>query len=164
MFCYCLFCETIKCSRIARDIESLYGIKAINPIQVQHTWSKGSMVDIEHSLLPGYIFLYSEEKLDDMKQMLRTVDGVIRPLSGVSGYELSGNDEQFALMLLSKDGVIGRTKVYTDGQMIHICEGAFENAKVDIVKVDHRNRRIQIQMFFTDQMIKTWVNYEMVED
>ena len=164
MYCYCLFCETIKCPRIARDVESLYGIRAISPVQVQHTWSKGRMVDIEHSLLPGYIFLYSEQKLDNLKQMLRFVDGVIRPLSGNNGYELGGSDEQFALMLLSKDGVIGRTNVYTKGQTVRICEGAFENTKVDILKVDHRNHRIQIQMRFADQIIKTWVNYEMVED
>ena len=72
--------------------------------------------------------------------------------------ELCGNTR-----LLKKDGVIGKTKVYQEGQMIRICEGAYEGVETKILKVNRRNMRMQIEIPFASQKIKTWVEYEMVE-
>ena len=163
MFTYCLFCETAKCGYVAYSAEKKYGCRAISPKQVQHTWMKGKPVDIEHDLLPGYVFLYSEDQPLDITA-LRRIPGIIRCLQDQEKRcELSGSDEQFALMLLKKDGVIGKTKVYQEGQMIRICEGAYEGVETKILKVNRRNMRMQIEIPFASQKIKTWVEYEMVE-
>ncbi len=163
MNCYCLFCETQKGLAVASAAAQLFSCRAIYPMQVQHTWVHGKMTDRVNPLLPGYVFLYSEEKLDISKS--RAVSGVIRCLSeGGAQYELHGGDEAFALMLLSKNGVIGKTKVYQEGQTIRICKGAFEGVKARILKVQRRNSRMLVELPFTHQTVKTWVEYEMVED
>ena len=163
MYTYCLFCETAKCRSVAISVMQRVHCRAIYPRQVQHTWSKGKMVDIEHDLLPGYVFVYVEQDPLDMS-LLRSIQGIIRCLSSQEKqYELSGSDEQFALMLLQKDGVIGKTKVYQEGQMIRICEGAYAGVETKILKVNRRNMRMQIEIPFASQKIKTWVEYELVE-
>jgi len=160
---YCLFCETGKCDYVARILMEKLACRAIHPKQIQHTWSKGSMVDIEHDLLPGYVFLYLEDEPLDVA-LLHSVSGVIRCLADSDKqYELSGSDEAFALMLLRQDGVIGRTKVYQEGQMIRICEGAYEGVETKILKVNRRNMRMQIELPFAGRQIRTWVEYEIVK-
>ncbi len=164
MYIYCLFCETQKCRSVVRAVTQRIPCRAIYAQQIQHTRSQGKMVDIAHDLLPGYVFLYLEDKPLNMA-LLWTIDGVIRCLSSMGKqYELTGSDEQFAIMLLRKDGVIGKTAVYQEGQMIRICEGAFEGTETKILKVNHRNMRMQIEIPFADRQIRTWVEYEIVQN
>ena len=163
MYTYCLFCETVKCGLIAQQAGQLFECCAISPKQVQHTWDKGKRIDRVNDLLPGYVFLYSEEERIDIAR-LRALDGYIRCLKGSEeGFELTGSDEQFAMMLLHQGGVIGKTKVYKEGQRIHVCKGAFEGVKAEILKVDHRNGRMQITIPFAKRSVQTWVEYEIVE-
>ena len=163
VYTYCLFCETGKCDYVAKSIMRKISCRALYPKQVQHTWSKGKMIDIVHDLLPGYVFVYTEEEPLDIA-LLRSVQGIIRCLSSQDKrFELTGSDEQFALMLLEKDGVIGKTKVYEEGQMIRICQGAFEGVETKILKVNRRNMRMQIEIPFAGRPVRTWVEYEVVK-
>lgn len=163
MFTYCLFCETLKCEYVANTIMHRLSCRAISPKTIQHTWSEGKMVDIEHDLLPGYVFLYFENAPLDIAS-LRSIQGIIRCLSSTDKqFELSGSDEAFALMLLQKDGVIGKTPVYQEGQMIRICEGAYEGVETKILKVNRRNMRMQIEIPFAGRQVRTWVEYEIVK-
>ena len=164
MHAYCLFCETAKCNFVAAAAIQRFGCQALYPKQIQHTWSKGKMVDISHDLLPGYVFLYAENE-PLVPSALHSLQGVIRCLKNSDGqYELTGEDERFALMLLEKGGVIGKTKVYREGQRIHICKGVYEGLETRILKVNHRNQRMQIEIPFANMLVKTWVEYEIVED
>lgn len=163
MFTYCLFCETIRCDHVAESARMLFDCVAIYPKTVQHTWSGGKMVDIEHDLLPGYVFLYTEDRKLPVSS-LRSIQGVIRCLTDLDQCcELSGSDEQFAMMLLHKNGVIGKTPVYREGQMIRICKGTYEGIETGILKVDKRNMRMLIEIPFANHNIKIWVEYEIVE-
>ena len=163
MFTYCLFCETVKCGMIARSVGQIFDCRAISPKRVQHTWDKGKRIDRINDLLPGYVFLYSDTELGDFSK-LRTLDGFIRCLKGSEErFELADSDEQFALMLLRQGGIIGKTKVYKEGQRIHVCSGALEGVHAEIVKVDHRNGRMLIEMPFAKRVVRTWVEYEIVE-
>lgn len=160
---YCLFCETGKCSGIAKAAEDLFPCRAIAPKQVQHRWSRGKPCDIIHDLLPGYVFLYFEDNRPEISR-LRSLNGVIRCLSDTEGRcELGGNDESFALSLLQCNGVIGKTRVYRDGDRIRIREGAFEGVQAEIVKVDRRRARMMIEIPFANRSVRTWVEYEIVE-
>ncbi len=165
MFTYCLFCETAKCGFIAAEAERTLHCRAIRPKQVQHTWKKvdgiGRYVDIVHDLLPGYIFLYAEEKVEIRD--IKALQGVIRVLETEPRvYELSGSDEQFAMMLYHKDGVIGKTKVYQEGDRIKIADGTYKGLETVILKVNKRNMRMLIEIPFANMPVKTWVEYEMV--
>lgn len=165
MFTYCLFCETVKCGFVAADAERTLNCRAIKPIQVQHTWRKengvGGYVDIEHDLLPGYVFLYAEEKLEIRN--IKALQGVIRVLETETGvYELTGADELFAAMLYHKDGVVGKTKVYQEGERIRIADKAYKGLETVILKVNKKNMRMLIEIPFAKTPVKTWVEYEMV--
>ena len=163
MFTYCLFCETNKTGYISRAVSEMTGCRALCPKQIQHTWAKGGGTrDRVNDLMPGYVFLYYEDKADI--SLLHSVQGVIRCLSSTAGeYELTGPDEQFALMLLEKNGVIGKTPVYEEGQRIHLVDRAFAGIEAKILKVNRRNKRLQIELPFADALVKTWIEYEMVE-
>ena len=163
MYIYCLFCATEKCDNIAKTAMELFDCRALSPKQVQHTWSKGKMIDRENDLLPGYVFLYFQDQVENIA-VFHSINGVIRCLSDTSKqFELTGADEQFALMLYQKNGVIGKTTVYREGQRIHVCKGAFEGLETKILKVNHRNSRILIEIPFAMRPVKTWVEYEIVE-
>lgn len=163
MYTYCLFCETVKCSEVARKAADLLSCRAISPKQVQHTWSRGKPVDIIRDLLPGYIFLYFDDEKPEISR-LHSLDGVIRCLCGTDRqYELAGADEDFARYLLNNNGTIGKTLVYHEGDRIRICEGAFEGLSTRILKVDHRGSRMMIEIPFSNRSVRTWVEYEIIE-
>lgn len=163
MKAFCLFCETNKCDYVAQIATLKFPCHALSPKQVQHIRSKGTMEDIIRDLLPGYVFLYTEDEELDMAS-IQSIQGVIRCLSDTEKqYRLTGSDEEFALMLLKKKGIIGKTQVYQEGQIIHICKGVFDGLETRILKVNHRNMRMQIEIPFASQRIKTWVEYEIVK-
>ncbi len=163
MFIYCLFCEPGKSRFVMKAAEVTLGCRTISPKQMQHTWSKGRMVDIERDMLPGYVFLYFEEEKPETSY-LKSLQGVVRCLRDAGGnYELAGNDELFALMLLDKDGIIGKTPVFRTGQRIAICEGAFAGLKTQILKVDNRASRMLVEIPFANRPVKTWLEFEIVE-
>ena len=164
MYTYCVFCETQKCKIIASQAEQLFDCRAIHPKQEQIKWVKREAVRETHDLLPGYIFLYTREAIAQPRLLYR-IPGVIRCLSDQDHrYILQGKDEAFALMLLEKDGVIGKTRVYREGEMIRLCDGAYAGLETRILRVDRRSMRMQIQIPFGGMQVKTWVEYEMVKD
>ena len=164
MYVYCLFCEAGKSKYVARFAEILYGCRTLAPKQIQHTWSGGQMIDRKRDLLPGYIFLFTEEKISNPASLTMMQD-VIRCLRDSSQrYELGGYDEQFALMLLRKDGVIGKTPVYQQGDRIRIREGVFAGLETRILKVERRASRMLVEIPFAGQAVRTWLEYEIVEN
>ncbi len=157
MYCYCLFCETMRCDDIARYAETKLYCRAISPKQVQHTRKQGTFVDVSHHLLPGYVFLYFNECVEDIG-LFRRLPGVLKCLRETEKQaELSGNDEAFAMMLYEKNGVIGKTEVYAEGERIKLKDGAFSGMEAQIIKVDKRNVRMQIVLTFAGCPLKTWV-------
>lgn len=165
MYTYCIFCETGKGAVAAKAAGDFFACRAISPRQIQHTWSKeGGPQEIERDLLPGYIFLYSENPLNFSRLYAIRWGGVLYALSGSAGeYQLAGQDEAFALMLLTKDGVLGKTKVYEEGQRLHIQEGVFAGLDAVILKVERRLKRMQIEIPFSGRKVKTWVEYEVIQ-
>ena len=163
VYVYCVFCQTHVCDRIAIQAQQIFDCRAVSPKQEQRKWVRGQAVRETHDLLPGYVFLYADREIEQ-PLTLRNIPGVIRCLSDQEHrYILQGSDEAFALMLLEKDGIIGKTRVYQEGEMIRICEGAFAGVETKILKVNRRNMRMLIQIPFANMQISTWVEYEMVK-
>ena len=162
MFTYCLFCRSEKCDAIAEAINRLGVCEAIYPKQIQHIRKQGMPMDIEHNMLPGYVFLYSEDELDIYT--IRKTPGVLKSLGDQdTGFRLMGGDEQFALMLRQRGGVIGKTQVYAEGDRIRLKEGSFAGVEAEILKVNRRNTRMQIRLTFAGNPVCPWVEYEIVE-
>ncbi|MBR5948722.1 MAG: hypothetical protein IKZ82_08790 [Clostridia bacterium] len=143
----------------------ILGCRALYPKQIQHKFVKGLPVDEEHDLTSGYVFLYIEDSADQPEsELLRLLPGFIRILRNSDGSALlRGDDEAFAAMLLNNNGIIGRTLVYEEGDIIKLKDDAFSGFETKILKLDRRKHRMQIEIPFANSTIKTWVEYELVE-
>ena len=163
MFTCCLFCETAKCDYVATAAMQAFDCKAISPKQIQHTWDKGQYVDRERDLLPGYVFLYSEEPIRLPQDIRRNLDRIIRSLRTTDyEYRLQGADEQFAMMLYRKNGVVGKTEVTEENGRFTICDETFRDVPVEILKVDRRDERMKISMSVAGRKVQTWVQYNII--
>ena len=163
MVAYCLFCETQQCPAIACRIEATLPCRAIYPQMEQLKWVKRQPIRERHPLLPGYIFLYAEKELEHPEDLTR-INGVLRRLGTKDDrWTLRDEDEAFAMMLLQKDGVIGKTPVWQEGDTIHIRDGAYKGLSTRILRVDRRNKRMQIEIPFANRQVTTWVEYELID-
>ena len=142
----------------------VYSCRAISPKQIQHTWDKGQYVDRERDLLPGYVFLYSEEPIRLPQDIRRNLDRIIRSLRTTDyEYRLQGADEQFAMMLYRKNGIVGKTEVTEENGRFTICDETFRDVPVEILKVDRRDERMKISMSVAGRKVQTWVQYNIVQ-
>ena len=165
MNAFCLFCETEHCRYIAHAAENVFGCRAILPIQIQHRSTDRGPRDVPRLLLPGYVFLYFEEDQPVPEPpVFRMLVGVIRPISDSSHqYRLTGRDEQFALNLLSIGGVLGKTPVCREGDRVRIADGPYAGLITRIRRVDRRHRRMQVEIPFANQLVTTWLEYDLID-
>ncbi|MBQ8161509.1 MAG: hypothetical protein IJ083_12305 [Clostridia bacterium] len=168
MYCYCLFCKSDKCDSIVyvatkhpKEVEC----EAIYPKQTQHIRKQGNTVDKLKPVLPGYLFLYSEEELITFSYLFDfPVMGILRVLRNDRGrYELSGPDEEFAMNLKKHGGVLGKTPVYMSQGKLHLVGDSFAGLPAEILQVEKRNYRMKLRLELVGQKLETWVQYEMKE-
>ncbi len=160
VYTYCLFCETASCIFLARIAEAILPCRAIQPKQVQHRLKKGRVDDVVRDFMPGYLFLYFEEDPFPGVMRLPTIPGVHRFLGDSNNkYVLTGPDEQFALMIREKSGLIGKMEVYEEGERLHLYKSDLDVYDIQIVKVDRRKGRMKIQFTFAENPVATWVEF-----
>lgn len=161
MHIYCLFCRTQRCGAVAdfyRRVHPKWTV--IYPRLIQRKWVQGQKTDEIHALLPGYLFLYTDQPLD--AKVLYQVDGVIRVLEQDGIAELNGADRRFAEFLLAHDGLLGNAPTYEEGQRIHLSKGYLAGFDGRIVRVDRQRERAQIEFTFDSAARKIWVGYDMM--
>lgn len=163
MYCYCIFCVTVKCGAVASAIRQRYGYEAFSPRIVQRKWIKGACFEEERPYLPGYVFVYAREPIEEFQEINR-IDGVARWLGERGeGFRLQGDDRRFAEMLHDHGGVIGIMKVYQEGDRVRLADenmlGGFE---AEIIRLDRRKGRAQLQYNFDGNCYKIWVGYELI--
>ena len=74
--------------------------RAFSPQIIRKQRKQGENIKKKFDLLPGYVFIYSEERLTDYRFFFG-IDGVIRRVGKTEeGYELAGPDLDFAMKLL----------------------------------------------------------------
>ena len=118
MYAYCLFCVTQRCKVIAKLMEIRGAARAFSPQIVRRQRKQGENRDVTFDLLPGYVFIFSEEKWTDYRQFFG-MDGVIRRVGRRDdGYELEGADLDFAMRLLEKDGLVGAVQTCVTGDTV----------------------------------------------
>lgn len=157
MHAYCLFCETNRCKEIAMIVEKVFNYRCIFPRIMQRKWTKGTFVEVPHDMLPGYLFLYTEEEIVPHLN----VSGIIRFL-GLG--ELKNSDLAFAQMLLAQGGTIGAVRVRSEGNRYKLADPVWEDMQGVICKVDRGRKRCCVEFQF-DQVKRTvWVGYDIVED
>ena len=129
LYAYCLFCRTQRCSRIAQLLEIRGADRAFSPKILSKQRKQGQNYDRERDLLPGYVFIFSEERLVNY-DMFAGIDGVIRRVGRTeTGYELEGPDREFAFGLLEKDGKVGALKMVKVGETVRLEDALFEGSE-----------------------------------
>ena len=163
MNAYCIFCDTVNRGKIAGIIARNYDYRVITPKIVQRKWVGKTPLEVVHDFLPGYIFLYAEEPIENFIKLLR-IDGVFRVLGQrENGNRLRGSDLGFAEMLLNCDGTIGILKTYREGDRVKLAHGALGGIEGEIIKLDRRGRA-EVQYAFDGVTYKVWVGYEIIDD
>lgn len=164
MFCYCLFCSTTKCESAATLLGDMLCCRTISPKIIQRKWIKGKCTEEVRDYLPGYVFLYSDAPLADYGK-LWTVDGVLRLLGQKEeGYLLTGGDRRFAEYLYRRNGMIGILKAYEEGDRVKLADSSFLGLSGEIIKLDRRKGRAQVQFRFDEKEIKAWVGYDLIDE
>ena len=157
MYAYCLFCRTQRCKRIAQLMEIKGVNKAFSPQILRRQRKQGANVDSQSDLLPGYVFLYHDERLIDYT-IFSGIDGVIRRVGRTEhGSELEGSDRDFAMNLLEKDGMVGAMKMVEIGETVRLEDPLFDHSEGVITKIDYRKERARVDFRFDGNDCHTWV-------
>lgn len=163
MYAYCLFCITQRCAVIAKMMEVRGAHRAFSPQIIRKQRKQGENVERKFDLLPGYVFIYSEERLTDYRMFFDT-DGVIRRVGRRNeGYELEGPDLDFAMKLLEKDGLVGAMKTCCIGDSVTLEDPLFNGCKGRVVRIDYRKERAKVEFEFDSNSCSTWISLEDVK-
>ena len=157
MYAYCLFCRTQRCSRIAQLMEIRGVDRAFSPKILSRQRKEGKNLDRERDLLPGYVFLFNEERLFDY-ETFAGIDGVIRRVGRTeTGYELEGADRDFAFELLEKGGRVGAMMMMKVGETVRLEDSLFDSSEGVVTKIDYRKERARVDFKFEGNDCHAWV-------
>ena len=163
MFVYCLFCVTQRCKVIAQLMEIRGAHRAFSPQIIRKQRKQGRNTEHCFDLLPGYVFIYSNERLTDYRTFYG-IDGVIRRVGKQDdGYELAGTDYDFAMRLLEKNGVVGSMKVCCIGDEVTLEDPIFIGCQGHVTRIDYRKERAKVEFTFDRNSCCTWVALENVK-
>ncbi len=163
MHVYCLFCVTQRCKVIAQLMEIRGVNRAFSPQIVRKQRKKGENLERWFDLLPGYVFLYSDDRLTDY-HMFHGINGVVRRVGDQDeGYELKGPDLDFAMRLLEKDGVVGSMKLCRVGDEVTLEDPLFTDCQGRVTEIDYRKERAKVEFIFDRSSCSSWISLEEVK-
>lgn len=130
-----------------------------------NTTKIGSITKL-YNILPGYIFVSSEEKLSqtdlldysrskDLFYFLRYPDGTV---------ELKGDDEGYAATIFQLPSTIKASNVLIkEGQLVLVSKGNFKDFKAKIIKIDKKRHRVEVEIFFLNRNTRLSLPYNSVD-
>ena len=137
---------------------------AFSPKIIQRKWVKGKCYEETNSYLPGYVFLFSDTPIQAFRE-IKQIDGVLRFLGEKeTGYVLYENDHRFAEMILANHGQIGIFKAYEIGNHVYLTKESLAGMEGEIVKLDRRKGRAQVEFQFDSRSFKIWVGFDLMTD
>lgn len=159
----CLFCVTGKEESVAHTVHRNGWGRAIFAKRAALVRTNGQWTEISKPLLPGYVFVYSDEKQVQVHQ-LEAINHVIRVLSYESGHdELTEQDLKFADWIWCNDGWINPMKAVQVGDWIEITDGIFKQLHGTIVRMDRRKRNFLVSLDGAGVLRQIWMTYEIVD-
>ena len=163
MYAYCLFCLTQRCRTIAKLMEIRGAARAFSPQIIRKQRKQGENVKKQFDLLPGYVFIYSEERMTDYR-VFYGMDGVVRRVGRRDdGYELEGSDLDFAMKLLEKDGLVGGMRACRIGEEVTLEDPLFSGCQGKVTEIDYRKERAKVEFVFDKNSCSTWVALDEVK-
>lgn len=148
MKCYCVFCKTGGEASVAQKINIVdEAVKAIAPMRIIQEKRKGKWEEKEKALLPGYVFVYSEEEFE--AYLVRKLTDLYKVLSYDDDVrELVGKDYEYAMWVWRHQGNINPSKVLTQGGNVKVIEGPLIDTCGVIKKLDKHKRRAWVEFEF----------------
>ena len=157
MHVYCLFCQTQRARRIAELMETNGWGQAFTPRVVCRHRVQGKIEDKPYDLLPGYVFLFTEEPVADFSE-LRKMDGVGYQVGRREDqFELCGSDREFAMGLLAVNGLVSPMTLVHEGEKVKLLNPLFEYSHGVITKIEYKKQRAKVDFFFDQERWSTWV-------
>ena len=157
VYAYCLFCLTQRCKVIAKLMEIRGVDRAFSPQIIRKQRKQGVNKEVHFDLVPGYVFIYNEERLTDYR-IFYGMDGVVRRVGKQeTGYELAGSDLDFAMKLLEKDGLVGSMQVCRVGDEVSLEDPLFSGCQGHVTQIDYRKERAKVEFMFDRNSCCTWI-------
>ena len=161
-YVYAVFVQAVKQHIVAHEIPKFFPCKAMNPILVRRRWKQKTYKEITYSLMPGYIFLFSNEKMEPAR--VRKLDGVLKVLQYDEGqYALTEEDERLARWLAQYDGSIGISQAIQVGDRIQVVEGPMKDNIGKILTVNKHKRCAKVEFQFTGTVFNVWMDFDWLE-
>ncbi len=160
---YCVFCKTGSENTIAQNINSVAqeGVTAVAPARVLHEKRRGVWVQRKLILLPGYIFIYSEnERNIELKPRFLNIYGILKYETGMR--ELNGSDYEYSMWVYRHNGSIEMSTVIKEGSRIKVIDGPLLDCLGTIVKLDKHKRKVWIEFDFDGQSRTVQLSAECV--
>jgi transcriptional antiterminator NusG len=159
----CLFCVTGREDDVAGYISQQYPhIMALPAAQMKHKSENGRRSHTRHIMLPGYIFLRTEELV--MPIGLMRTPGVLRLLyEEDQEWQLRYENLAFAKWVYDCDGLVEISKAYAEGETVRIAEGPLKEKQGSIVKVDKRNRNCLVALRFNGTVFRVWLAFDYIQ-
>lgn len=151
---YCIFCKTGSENYVKQQINKIDdNIIAIVPVRVLWEKHNGKWETRERPMLPGYVFLYYEDKLPD--DILRTLVRHYKLLEYDTGKrELWGYDYEYAMWIYSHNGRIEESKALFEGDIIKVVDGPLAEGIGRIIKLDRHKRRAWVEFDFAGRIFR----------
>lgn len=160
----CLFCHTGQEEAVVKAVHENGWGRAIFPKRVKTVRKGREWQETFTPLLPGYVFVYSDQKTVRYDKLLE-LRHVIRVLVyGEAGQDvLMGRDLEFADWLWRLNGQIGVMKALQIGDRIEIVDGVFKQLNGTVVQMDRRRRTIRVELNTEGAIRNIWLAYDIVE-
>ena len=161
---YCVFCRTGSELLVAESIRQRFPqLSALAPVKILPEKRAGQWHDQTKALLPGYVFVYSEDELPfDLRHKTRDLYMVLQYERGIR--TLTGPDEEYAMWLLRHEGVIEPSKVLSVGSAITVLSGPMTDFGGKIVRLDKHKRRAWVEFEFDGVKRVISIGAECIEE
>ena len=159
---YCLFCRTGREKDIASVIRITNECEALIPRIEKEECRSGVWERKVKSMLPGYLFIYSDSEFDFDR--IKGIDGVLKILR-YKDYErdLRGDDRRFADWLYSNGGTFGVSKAIKEGTKIRIVDGPLVKYAGSILEVKRQKRQAKVEITVGSIRREIWMSFEWLE-
>ncbi len=161
---FCLFCRTGQEQAIADRINEEYTqLQAIAPTKVLPEKLKGQWRNRPKTLLPGYIFLYTDDEVPhDLRHKTNHTYRLLEYERGVR--TLIGPDADYAMWLLRHQGQIQPSRILAIGEHVKVIDGPLMDFQGRIKKMDRHKRRIWVEFDFDSQKRTISIGAEYLSD
>lgn len=159
---HCIFCETGRDEIIAARLANENNVTAFVPHIVNEECHSGVWEKHTRRMLPGYIFLYSDEAVN--AERIRRTDGVLRFLKYEDGeYDLRGDDRLFAEWIYKAKGTVGISTAVKEGTKIRVVGGPLVDYAGSILEVKRQKRLAKVAITVGNITREVWMSFEWLE-